>query len=244
MKKIILLSLFSLAIVFNADAQGRGNGNGQNKTSNNWGQNGNGNAYGQNNNNGNNGNNGGGSGSGSGSSSIGGGSGSSSSGGGTSSSAGQATYLALSNAIEMTFTGSGGGIGSDVTLAFSTVNDYANGIESGEQELKIRSNKNFSVAVKSNATNFTYNGNTTPAPTMPVSGVLAMKVTSNSTGGSVSSPFSTSSYSTLSSSNQGLISAGSRGGNQTFGVKYKATPGFAYPAGTYTVDVVYTATQQ
>ncbi len=41
-----------------------------------------------------------------------------------------------------------------------------------------------------------------------------------------------------------LISNGQNGGNQTFSVMYNATPGFAYPAGTYTVDVVYTATQQ
>jgi hypothetical protein len=41
-----------------------------------------------------------------------------------------------------------------------------------------------------------------------------------------------------------MINSASKGGNQTFEVKYKATPGFAYPAGTYTTDVVYTATQE
>ena len=160
-----------------------------------------------------------------------------------SSSASQTVNLALSNAIEITFTGTGNATGSDVTIAFSTVNDYANGVESGAQELKVRSNKDFTVAVKANAANFTYTGSTTPAPTMPVNGVLGVMVSANNTGGSIASPFSNSAYATLSNSNQDLITSGDRGGNQTFSVKYKATPGFAYPAGNYAVDVVYTATQ-
>ncbi len=161
-----------------------------------------------------------------------------------SSSASQTTNLVLSNAIEITFTGNSSATGADVNIPFTSVNDYANGVESSAQELKVRSNKNFTVAVKSNAANFTYTGNTTPAPTMPVENVLAVKVTANGTGGSIASPFSATNYATLKSSSQDLISAGTRGGNQTFSVKYKATPGFAYPAGTYAVDVVYTATQQ
>ena len=160
------------------------------------------------------------------------------------SSASQTVNLSLSNAIEITFTGNSSATGADVTIPFATVNDYANGVESNAQELKVRSNKNFSVAVKTNAANFSYTGNTNPAPTMPVSGVLGLKVTANGTGGSIAAPFSATNYSTLSSSNQDLISGGSRGGNQTFSIKYKATPGFAYPAGTYAVDVVYTATQE
>ena len=161
-----------------------------------------------------------------------------------SSSASQNVNLVLSNAIEITFTGNGSATGADVNIPFTTVNDYANGVESDAQELKVRSNKNFSVAVKANATNFSYTGNTSPAPTMPVSGVLGIKVTANGTGGSIANPFSNSAYATLSSSDQDLITTADRGGNQTFSVKYKATPGFAYPAGTYSVDVVYTATQE
>ena len=160
------------------------------------------------------------------------------------SSASQTVNLSLSNAIEITFTGNNSAEGADVTIPFTSVNDYANGVESGAQELKVRSNKNFSVAVKANNANFSYAGNTTPAPVMPVSGVLGVKVTENGTGGSIAAPFSAANYATLTSANQNLISAGSRGGNQTFSVKYKATPGFAYPADTYSVDVVYTATQQ
>ena len=41
-----------------------------------------------------------------------------------------------------------------------------------------------------------------------------------------------------------ILTGASNGNNQTFSVKYKATPGFAYPAGVYAVDVTYTATQQ
>ena len=158
------------------------------------------------------------------------------------SSASQTTNLVLSNAIEITFTGNNSATGAAVTIPFTTVNDYANGVESDAQELKVRSNKLFSVAVKSNNANFAYTGTTTPAPTMPVSGVLAVKVTANGTGGAIAGSFA--GYATLTSSNQDLITAAARGGNQTFSVKYKATPGFAYPAGTYAVDVVYTATQQ
>lgn len=212
--KKILLSAALLSTAFIGFAQG----NGQVKIDNEWGQNGNGNAYGHNK----------------------GESGS----GNESSGATQATHVALSNAIEITFTNTMSEYGSDVSLAFSNVNDYANGIESDEQELRIRSNKNFSVAVKTNSDKFSYAGTTSPAPAMPVSGVLALKVTGNSTGGTVATPFSETGYATLNNTNQELIAAASRGGNQTFGVKYKATPGFAYPAGTYSVDVVYTATQQ
>jgi hypothetical protein len=155
----------------------------------------------------------------------------------------QTVNLNLSNAIELTFTGSGTATGAAVNLAFNTVNDYANGVQSSAQELKVRSNKKFGVTVRTNNTNFSYTGTTTPAPVMPVSGVLALKVSANATGGTIASPFSASAYSGLSNTAANLITNANNGGNQTFSVMYEATPGFAYPAGTYTVDVVYTATQ-
>ncbi|MGN6476389.1 MAG: hypothetical protein ACTHKV_04125, partial [Flavipsychrobacter sp.] len=62
-----------------------------------------------------------------------------------SSTATQTVNLNLSNAIEITFTGSSSATGAAVNLAFNTVNDYANGVTSAAQELKVRSNKNFSV---------------------------------------------------------------------------------------------------
>src|SRR5690606_9412691 len=160
------------------------------------------------------------------------------------SSASQTTKLVLSNAIEITFTGNSSAEGADVTLPFTTVNNYANGVESEAQELKVRSNKKFSVAVKAGKEKFDYSGTTSPAPSMPVNGVLAVKVSANGTGGAIATPFSATGYATLTNANQNLITAADRGGDQKFSVKYKATPGFAYPAGTYAVDVVYTATQE
>ncbi len=250
MKKLALIFILLVSTSAITLAQGNGNGNGNGNNGNSFGNtnggNGNGNGNGLGNGNGNANANGlGGSGSGSGSSGSGSGSssGSSSSGSGVSDGASQSTHLALSNAIEITFTGTGGATGTDVTIPFSTVNDYANGVETATQELKIRSNKNFTVEVKTNSANFSYTGSTSPSPTMPVNGVLGIMVSANSTGGSIGSNFSSSAYNTLKNSDQDLITSATRGGNQKFSVKYKATPGFAYPAGTYTVDVVYTATQ-
>ncbi len=76
---------------------------------------------------------------------------------------------------------------------------------------------------------------------MPVSGVLGLKVSANGTGGTIAGKFTD--FTNLSSTAANLITNGNNGGNQTFSVMYNATPGFSYPAGTYTVDVVYTATQ-
>lgn len=154
----------------------------------------------------------------------------------------QTVNLSLSDAIELTFTGSGTATGAAVTLPFTTVNNYANGVTSAAQTLKVRSNKNFTVAVKANTTNFTYTGSASPTPTMPVASVLDVKVSTNSTGGTTAAAFT--SYHDVTTTNQSLITNGSRGGNQTFAVMYQATPGFSYPAGNYAVDVVYTATQQ
>ena len=155
----------------------------------------------------------------------------------------QTVNLNLANAIEITFTGSGTATGAAVNLAFNTVNDYANGVESGAQELKVRSNKKFNVNVKANSSTFSYTGSTTPAPTMLVYTTLGMMIASNSTGGTVPLPYTTSSYYSITSTAQGCITNGNAGGDQRFSVKYKADPGFSFPAGTYTVDVVYTATQ-
>ena len=159
------------------------------------------------------------------------------------SSAGQMIILTLTDAIEISFTATGTNVGNDVTLPFTSVNSYADGVASTAQELKVRSNKDFTVTVKSTSLNFSYNGSVNPAPVMPILNVLGLQVTANSTGGSIISPFTNATYSTISNTSQDLINYGSKGGNQTFSVKYKATPAFMFPAGTYTANVVYTATQ-
>ena len=158
--------------------------------------------------------------------------------------ASQSASLVLSNAIAITFTGSGTSTGGAVSLPFTTVSDYANGVTSTAQQLKVQSNLAFDVAVKANASNFTYTGTYTTGTTMPVSGVLKLMVSANGTGGSITTPFSSTAYSTLTSTDQGLIGNGTYGSNQLFSVQYQATPGFTYPAGTYNTSVVYTATQQ
>ncbi len=159
-----------------------------------------------------------------------------------SSTANQNVVLSLSNAIAITFVSTSSNTGTAVSIPFATVADYTNGVTSTAQQLKVQSNKAFNVTVNANAANFTYSGSTTPAPSMPVSGVLAAQITANATGGTVATGFN-GIYGGITSSAQSLISGCSNGGNQTFSVQYQATPGFAYPAGTYTTNVVYTATQ-
>ena len=157
-------------------------------------------------------------------------------------SAQQTVQLALSNALEITFTSNSSATGATVSLPFTTANDYANGVESSAQQLKVRSNKNFNVSVKANAATFTVtnSGNTTTS-TMPAS-VLDVKVSANGTGGAIAGTYAN--YTDLSTTATNMITNGTYGGNQTFSVMYKAQPGFAYAAGTYNMDVVYTATQQ
>lgn len=155
----------------------------------------------------------------------------------------QTVDLLLSNVLEMEFVSNGQATGPTLQFEFDSINDYVNGIESDPQQIVIRSNKSYTVEVKANAANFSYVGTTFPAPSMPVAGVLSLIVTENNTGGYIHSPFSASTYYSLRDFNEYIIGAGGAGANQTFSVKYKATPGFSYPAGAYSIDVVYTATQ-
>lgn len=152
----------------------------------------------------------------------------------------QTAKVDLSNAIEIKFYSSY--YGGTQTMTFNNVNDYANGKTTGWQILIIRSNKDYNVTVKTNANNFSYSGSTSPAPVMPVS-VLNVGNFYNGTGGTVSSTFNNT-YAPLSATEQNLITNGKKGSFQYFFTRYKATPGFAYPAGTYTAEVIYTATQQ
>ena len=161
-----------------------------------------------------------------------------------SSTAQQTVELGLSNTIDITFTGSGTATGGTVTLPFTTVTDYANGVESAAQQLKVRSNKIFNVTVAASAANFSVTNNgTTSVSTMPVAGVLDLMVSANQAGGTIAPGYSAYGGG-LSTAAASILTGASNGNNQTFSVKYKATPGFAYPAGVYAVDVIYTATQQ
>lgn len=155
----------------------------------------------------------------------------------------QTMSMTTGNSVAITFTSNSSATGSTISLPFTTADDYANGKTSADQEIQIISNKAFNVVVKASATNFTYTGSVSPAPAMPVNGILKLMVPANATGGSIAAPFSASGFSTLTSTDQNLITNGDLGSNQLFSVRYMATPGFAYPSGTYTVDIVYTATQ-
>ncbi len=67
-------------------------------------------------------------------------------------------------------------------------------------------------------------------------------VTANATGGTIASTYGTS-YTDVTNTAATILSGCSNGGNQTFSVQYQATPGFNFPAGTYTANVIFTATQ-
>lgn len=114
------------------------------------------------------------------------------------------------------------------TLTFDAADDYANGIaNTTASTFQVKSNRPWAVTVKAAAANFT--GPATPSPAMP-SAVLGVRLST------------ATAYSALSTTAVALTS-GLRGDNN-FSVDYKATPGFVYDAGTYTLSVVYTATQQ
>jgi hypothetical protein len=68
---------------------------------------------------------------------------------------------------------------------------------------------------------------------------MDIKLSANATGGTTTF----GSYKNLTESNQTILSNATYGGNQLFSVKYRATPGFQMPAGTYSTNVIYTASQ-
>ena len=155
----------------------------------------------------------------------------------------QAAKLVMSNAIDITFSANNSNAGGTVSLVFDDINDFANGVNSSPYQIRVRSNKRFRVQAKTSSSRFSYTGNTSPAPRMNVSNTLFLKVTNNNTGGSVANNFNNK-FRTLSSSNQTLVSNATAGGTKTFNVEYRANPGYNFPAGNYTVNVIYTATQQ
>lgn len=159
----------------------------------------------------------------------------------SSASASQTIQLILYPTIDLKFTNTNTATGATVNMAFSNNAAYRSGVISGTQELQIRSNKNFKISVQADASNFAYSGNQNET-TMPVNNTLFMAVTNNSTGGSVASAFNNS-YNSLSSSSQELILNGHLGDDQKMVLAYKAKPDMSYPAGVYSVGVIYTATQ-
>lgn len=163
---------------------------------------------------------------------------------GESSGASQSAVLQLNNGIDISYMATGDGSGEEAIMNFANPNDYSNGVMSAEQQLKVRSNKTFKVAVRCDESTFAYSGSSNNAPQSMPNDALWLKVTDNNTGGNVQAPFSSNSFASITTNSQDLLVDGHRGGNQTFAVMYKCTPGFNLPAGTYSMNVVYTATQQ
>ncbi len=159
-----------------------------------------------------------------------------------SSSATQTAKLQLNDAIEISFTATGNATGSVVNMNFNTVNDYANGIESADYQIRVRSNKKFDIEMEASSDYFSYTGTTSPAPQMQVKDVLDMMITANNTGGQINGGYHQ--FKHIEGDNgKRILNDCNNGANQTFSVKYRATPGFDYPAGTYSTTMIYTATQ-
>ena len=139
------------------------------------------------------------------------------------STASQTVSLTLQNAINISVSSATG-----TSFTFSDVNEYQNGLTNANAStLQVKSNRPWAVTVKAAAA--TFSGPASPATQMP-STVLGVKLNGGST------------FSALSTTGAALTS-GSRG-SSSFSIDYNANPGFSYDAGTYSLSVVYTATQQ
>ena len=139
------------------------------------------------------------------------------------STASQTVTLNLQNAINISISSATG-----TSFLFDDVTEYQNGLTNANAStLQVKSNRPWAVTVKAAAATFT--GPAAPATQMP-STVLGVRLN----GGS--------SFSSLSTTAASLTS-GSRGAS-SFSVDYNANPSFSYDAGTYSLSVVYTATQQ
>jgi hypothetical protein len=140
------------------------------------------------------------------------------------SSIGHAVSLTLTNSIELAFLQGSNG----ANLTFSSLDNYLNGVTySNAATLKVRSNKGYTVSVRAATDHFSSSTNTQ----MPVNNVLFVKET-NQNG-----------FVSINTSDQTLLPGQNRGNND-FTVTYKASPGYNYEGGVYTINIIYTATQE
>ena len=133
--------------------------------------------------------------------------------------------IALSNVIELNLTG------GNPSMSFTTAAHYQNGVTSSTTPttLTVSSNKAYSItALASSAANGDL---VSTAGNMPIS-----KLTVTSDAGANFLPLSGTVATTI-------LAAQPAGGGVAHSVFYKANPGFAYAAGTYTTTITYTATQ-
>lgn len=137
--------------------------------------------------------------------------------------ASQTVTLILKNTISIDLTSATGN-----SFTFDDAAEYQSGVtNTNASSFSVKSNRPWAVTVKTTTTNFS--GPAAPAAAMPAS-VLGVRLN----GGT--------NFTALSTTAASLTSGGR--GVDNFSVDYKATPGFNYDAGTYTISVVYTATQQ
>lgn len=159
---------------------------------------------------------------------------------GATASASQSVELLLAPSIDIRFSNSGTNAGGTISMVFDDISKFEDGVVSPAQELEVRTNRTFKISVQTGASTFSYVGPAINA-VMPVNNRLFLALSGNTTGGNVASGFD--SYKSLSATTQDLLLNGERGDERKFMVTYKAKPDFDYPAGAYTVDVLYTATQ-
>ena len=156
--------------------------------------------------------------------------------------ASQAAAFALSDVIEIVFADVNSKTGSTVLMPFNSSQDFKNGVTVQDQELRVRTNTSFKVSLKADMSTLSYVGNES-VNSEALKDALGVMVTSNSTGGDVAAPYSSSAYAPIASADQDLVINGNSGGNQRFAVKYKCSPKQALPVGNYYINVVYTATK-
>lgn len=157
-------------------------------------------------------------------------------------SASQPVQLILSKVIDLKFAETSSSQGPVVNMNFQDLNAYSRGVISGMQELEVYSNDDFKISIQTDAPNFVYHGMENPSKLLPVNNTLFISVADHTTGGLVNAAFDKN-YQTLSQSSQDLILNGTRGAGKKLVVSYKAKPELGYPAGVYSVGVIYTATQ-
>lgn len=160
------------------------------------------------------------------------------------------TTLNLANVLELQVNGDNDDVDAYMSASFGSEEDYENGVVlaqtgnfSGQTvPFSYSSNRHVNISVKSAAANFTYSGsiNNTGDNVMPCS-VLSWQLVGNNTGGTGAA----TGWHALSTSTAAVITNGEEGGDDTqnFGMQLMANPGFNYIGGTYTLDVVVTATQ-
>jgi hypothetical protein len=156
--------------------------------------------------------------------------------------ASQTARIIINDAIDIKFI-SNSTTGNDIPFTFSTIQNFIDGVVSAEEpELLIRSNKNFNIAIRTKSA--TFNG---PGGTALGADILKVMTVKQPSGSSIATPFSSAAYSPLSYNAQTVFQGCSKGWSatdQNCKLRFKAEPATQIPAGSYSIDVEYTATQQ